>query len=526
MKMKTSYIKGILMMFAATSFLASCNDFLDELPDNRMELKNESEVSSILVSAYPSQWSAYLLETFSDNTDEYEKPGWTAYDLYQEEAWSWGKITSIDDETPQGLWNAYYSAIASANQALEFMEAQSDQAKYQDQLCEAYLCRAYSMFKLSEIFCQAYDPATANKELGLPYPLKPEKTIGEQYERGTLAELYKKIDDDLKLALPYVHNNYSAVKYHFNAQAAYAFASRFYLYYRQYEKTIDYATRVLGSNPVLKLRDWASLKALSANQQIQPNAYVDSKNTANLFLVSHYSQWGVYSGPYNAGQKYSHGAKISEKETLESQGPWGSTTSNLGWKVFINNSLARHFARNIPYAFEYTDIQAGIGFAHSVQAEFTTDKLLIERAEAYALSGNLEAAIADMNTELSAFQVAGSKTKLDIDKIKTFYGNLQYYTAEDPTPKKEFHTSLVTDMTNQEPVLQCLLHLKRILTIHEGIRLQDVKRYGITMYRRTLNEAQKVLEIKGTMEAGDPRLAIQIPADVITACLEPNPRNN
>lgn len=525
MKMKLSYIKGISLMFAATAAFTSCNDFLDELPDNRMELKNKEEVSSILVSAYPSQWSAYLLETFSDNTDEYDKPGWTAADLFQEEAWSWGKITPIDDETPQGLWDSYYSAVAAANQALEFMEAQANQAQYKDQLCEAYLCRAYSMFKLSEIFCHAYDPATAGKELGLPYPLKPEKTIGEQYQRGTLEDLYKKIDADIQRALPNVHNNYTAVKYHFNMQAAYAFASRFYLNYRQFDKTIDYATRVLGDNPVLKLRDWKSLKALSANQQIQPNAYVDSKNTANLFLVSNYSQWGVYSGPYSLGQKYSHGAKISERETLESQGPWGSTTSNLGWKVFINNSLARHFARNIPYAFEYTDIQAGIGFAHSVQAEFTTDKLLIERAEAYALSGNLQAAIADMNTELSAFQVSG-KTTLTLDAIKNFYGGIEYYTANKPTPKKELHTSLVTDKENQEPVLQCLLHLKRILTIHEGLRLQDVKRYGITMYRRTLNEAQDVIELKDSMKVDDPRLAIQIPADVITAGLEANPRNN
>lgn len=515
----------VVIAAAASLAFTSCNDFLDELPDNRMELKNKDEVSSILVSAYPTQWSAYLLETFSDNTDEYVKPGWTAVDLFQEEAWSWGKITSIDDETPQSLWDSYYSAVASANQALEFLESLSDKSEYKDQLCEAYLCRAYSMFKLSEIFCQAYDPATAGKELGLPYLLKPEKTIGEQYKRGTLEDLYDKIDKDIQNALPYVHNNYSAVKYHFNMQAAYAFASRFYLNYRKFDKTIDYATRVLGENPVLKLRDWKTLKSLSANQQIQPNEYVDSKHTANLMLVSNYSQWGVFAGPWNIGQKYSHGTKISEKETLESQGPWGSTTNNLGWKVFINNSLARHFARNIPYAFEYTDIQAGIGFAHSVQAEFTTDKLLMERAEAYALSGNLEAAIADMNTELSAFQVTG-KTKLDLESIKKFYGGLKYYTAMEPTPKKEFHTSLVTDKENQEPVLQCLLHLKRILTIHEGLRLQDVKRYGITMYRRTLNEAQEVLEIKDTMEAGDPRLAIQIPADVVTAGLEPNPRNN
>ena len=37
---------------AVVSFaLASCNEFLDKYPDSRMDLKNPSEVSQLLVSA-------------------------------------------------------------------------------------------------------------------------------------------------------------------------------------------------------------------------------------------------------------------------------------------------------------------------------------------------------------------------------------------------------------------------------------------------------------------------------------------
>lgn len=518
--------KNLLYIATAALAFTSCNDFLDTLPDNRMELKDQSEVSSLLVSAYPSVWSAYLTEMFCDNTDEYIKPSWTAADLYQEEAWGWGEITSADDETPQDLWNGYYHAIASANLAIEYMEGLSDNSAYAAQMSEAYLCRAYNAFCLSQVFCQAYDPATASKELGLPYPLEPEKKVGEKHQRGTLEEFYQKIEADIERGLPLAHNNYSAIKYHFNISAANAFACRFYLNYRKFDKAIECANVVLGSDPSSKLRDWASFKALSANQQIQPHDYIDSKKGCVLFETSVATEWGVYSGPFSVGQKYSHGALISEEETLESNGPWGATDSKLGWRVFINNSLARHFARNIAYDFEYTDIQAGIGYAHSTNVDFTTDKLLIERAEAYALSGNLEAAIADMNALLSKFQTSG-RTVLTLESIKAFYGdqNLAYYTPEKPTARKALHTSLVTDQEDQEPVLQCLLHLKRILTIHEGMRLQDVKRYGITMYRRTLDEAQEIVAVKDSMKANDPRLAIQIPNDVITAGMQPNPRN-
>ena len=534
-----NYIKGLAVALAATASLASCNDDLDKLPDNRMELKSGEEVSSLLVSAYPREYAAYMLEMFSDNSDCYATvTSWNFESRFQEQAFLWQDITEVDSETPKSLWDTYYFAIASANQALEFLEGNNPEKNYPNQLSEALLCRAYSMYKLSEIFCQAYDPATADKNLGLPYPLKPETKIGETYVRGTLAELYQKIDADIQRALPYVHNNYQAVKYHFNQNAAYAFAARFYLNYRKFDKTIEYASMVLGDNPKLKLRDWAAFNVLSANDQIQPNDFVDSKKTCNLFMHTANSSWGVYGANYSVAQGACHGARIAEDETIESEGPWGKTDKTLGYTVFTNDALARHFVRNIPYAFEYTDIQAGIGYRHTINPDFTTDKLLMERAEAYALSGDYESAVQDLNFELSAFQVNGYKP-LTLQEIVNFYNKLNYYTPRKATPKKKFNTTLVTDETTQEPLLQCILHLHRILSIHEGQRLQYVKRYGIEMYRRSVDKSHTVFfdNTDGyftigkdvypcpVMKPNDLRLAIQLPADVITAGLEPNPRN-
>ena len=55
--------------------------------------------------------------------------------------------------------------------------------------------------------------------------------------------------------------------------------------------------------------------------------------------------------------------------------------------------------------------------------------------------------------------------------------------------------------------------------------MQDVKRYGITIYRRDVKSNYKITGVTDTMEARDPRLAIQLPQDVITAGVTPNPRN-
>ena len=59
----------------------------------------------------------------------------------------------------------------------------------------------------------------------------------------------------------------------------------------------------------------------------------------------------------------------------------------------------------------------------------------------------------------------------------------------------------------------------------EGWRLQDVKRYGIVIYRRTLNASSSVTDVKDSLTVNDLRRAIQLPQDVITAGLTANPRN-
>lgn len=526
MKMKPFNIKNCMVLLALAAAFSSCDDYLDELPDNRMTLKSAEEVSKLLISAYPTHHPAYLLEMYSDNTDNNINTGWSEADRFQEEAWTWSDITQTGvNDDPQDLWDAFYSAIASANQAIEYIDAQADQSELAQQLGEALMCRAYSMYKLSTVFCKAYDPATAATDLGLPYPTQPEKSIGETYVRGSLEELYSKIDADLQRGLKLVNNTYSAPKFHFTQNAAYAFACRFYLNYRKFDKAIEYATNVLGSSPATKLRDWATWRSLSANGQIQPNAYVSSDNAVNLLLIPVYSEWGAICGPYAYGQKYRHSNLISATETLQTSGPWGTSNKVLGFYMWYNGSFPGPFVRTIPYAFEYTDVQAGIGYTHSVYAEFTTDKLLMERAEAYALSGDYQAAVDDINTELSAYRVSGAIT-LTLDGIKSFYNAIDYYTTEAPTVKKEFHTSLVTDTETQEPLLQCILHLNRLMTLHEGLRMQYVKRYGMTIYRRSVDASSNILEITDTMKADDPRLAIQLPQDVITAGMEANPRND
>lgn len=506
--------------------LTSCDDWLDKLPDNRMELQTPSDVSSLLVSAYPSAHPAYLLEMYSDNTDDCVNPSWSEASRFQAQAYKWEDITETgEDESPQELWNRHYLAIASANAAIDLIEGKGSPAEYSEQLGEALLCRAYAMFQLSTVFCKAYNPATASTDLGLPYPTHPEKVVGTVYTRGTMEDLYGQIDKDLQRGLPLVSSNYSKPKFHFNTDAAKAFAARFYLYKGDFAKAITYATEVLGADPTAKARDWDAYAALNMNQQIRPEAWVSADEKCNFLLQTVYSEWGAISGPYLYGEKYAHSYRITYDEDIASKGPFGAANSTFKQRVWSNTALANLFHRKVPYEFEYTDLQAGIGFAHAEYAVFTTEQLLLERAEAYALSGELQKAVDDYNTIMKIYQ--NYPKTFTLKQIVDFYNGVNYYTPKKATVKKHFVKPVYTidaEGSDQEALLQAILHLRRIMEVGEGYRMQDVKRYGIVIYRRQTNTSFTISAVTDSLTVDDPRRAIQLPQDVITSGLEPNDR--
>ena len=55
---------------AAAGLMASCDDYLDENPDNRAVIDTEEEIISLLGSAYPEAGISVMSELMSDNTDD------------------------------------------------------------------------------------------------------------------------------------------------------------------------------------------------------------------------------------------------------------------------------------------------------------------------------------------------------------------------------------------------------------------------------------------------------------------------
>ena len=498
---------------------SSCNDFLDKLPDNRTELDTEQKITKLLISAYPEVTANELFELYSDNSDD-NGPKYSYYQLAEEDCYNWKDTQEEYQDTPNYLWQGYYQAITAANMVLKAIEQKGNPESLNPQRGEALVCRAYSHFMLANIFCNAYN-SHATEELGIPYMEEVETTVNPQYKRGTLKEVYEKIEHDLLASIPFISDdNYSVPKYHFTKKAVYAFATRFYLNYMQTDfsncdKVIDYATRVLGNDASGQLRDWESWGKLTANDNVQPDAYIASTNKANLLISSTTSNWGILISNYMAGKRYMHNKLIASNETSQSSGLWGNA-DYLYVKPFTTSGYECSFIRK-------SGVYEGSNYLYYMPVVFNTDEILLYRAEAYALKKNYTQAAADITTWQKAY--TKNKNTLTPEMIHEYYGKMPYYSPlTSLTPKKKIHPDFTIEEGMQESMIQCILHIRRITSLHEGLRWPDIKRYGIVIYRRFISDGYG--SITDEMPVNDLRRAIQIPKSVILAGMQPNPRTN
>lgn len=519
----------LLFTVASALFNVSCDSYLDESPDNRTELDSEDKIARILVSAYPTNSPDLFLEHMSDNTDENIGTGYESFNRFQDQAYAWEDITEKDNESPERTWSASYMAITNANQALAAIEALGNPESLSPYRGEALLCRAYAHFVLVNVFCLPYNETTSKTDMGIPYMEEAETILNPKYERGNVAEVYEKIEKDIEEGLPLIVDNaYIVPKYHFNRQAAYAFATRFYLFYRKYDKVIQFANTVLGSNPASILRNWEEMGTMTRNNDILSEFYVKVDNKANLLMATGYSRMGTVYGTWVSGTKYRHHPYTSTTEMATANAPWGTYSSSLCYvSPFSFNTPGSYRLVELPRyprLVEYTDPIAQTGYHRSIHVFFTTDETLLCRAEAYVMKGDYTSALADMNLWVNArFRPISARRTLTEELINRYYDNMAYHQPLTPTIKKELNPSFTVTPGQQENFIHCILQMRRLENYSTGLRWYDTNRYGIVIYRRAIDN-NNIITVTDKMDVDDPRRAIQLPADVISAGMTPNPR--
>ena len=534
MKIKNIIYKGSLML-ASVAILASCSDQLDTLPDNRTTLDTPKKIAGLLVTAYPDRTPTLFNEWMSDNTDymgAQNSQGNRGGDQY----FFWQEQTEGGNDSPEQVWMLYYEGVYKANEALAAIEDQGGPKNdiLRNSKGEALLIRAYDHFILANEFCRPYNGKTSTKDAGLYYAtgIADFSAAAEQSNRGTVADVYAKIAADIEAGIPLLNDTYEVPKYHFNKQAAYAFATRFYLYYEKWEKAKEYADKLLGSNPAASLRDYRALQAMPLSKSEQAvkiaEAYCSASADCNLLVQTSVSNAGMALAPWLISKRYTLTNYLSETELFQSNNIWG-TSSNLIWKPFTVNQGESNFAllMKLPREFEIRNTTTGSGYLRTLNVDFTMDEALLNRAEAEIMLGQNDAACADMTIWMKNF--FNTNVTLTPTSVQTYFKTVPYAYADAakmvPSFKKHISPRFTIDAEGsvQESLLQCLLNFRRIETVHQGMRWMDIRRYNIEIPRRLIGANGKPSKNLDWLEKDDPRQVVQIPQSIREAGVAGNP---
>ena len=543
--------KNIFIIVAlVTVALTGCN-FLDQEPDMRASIDTKKKVQLLLVSAYTEANSAPLCEYSSDNVIDNNVPDPKTGQANAEnplnemynEIFAWKPVKQSSNDSPKLIWDAHYTAIAVANQALEAIKKLEAQGiNMNAEKAEALLSRAYHHFLLANVFCQAWKNEEASKlDLGLTYMMQPETKVAPEYSRGpelvvnttesgdtawiggSVYHTYMNIERDLEAGLKLVSDEYYTIpRYHFNLKAAHAFAARFYLYKREWAKVVEHADYVLTTTDetTLAMLFDATTNRDQSNIELAFKHYIDVQAPSNLLLIATYSS-SAYAHFPGYG-RYQYNGEAQDFTTYGSGPCWSGQFPGIGtWSA--DQKLGGFVAKDY-YDFEYVDKVAGYGYVRMVSRAFTTNETLLCRAEAKIYLNDLAGATNDFRMWCQGYNVGGrmqmlpdSTVDLSQEKITKFYGE-KYGTKY----AQELHNQdMAADWVitpEQLPFVHCAIHFRRIETLHDGLRWQDLKRYGIEIEHVQGKDAPRKLVWN------DDRRAIQLPQEVIVAGMTANPR--
>lgn len=195
----------------AMIFVSACN--LDLAPtssistaealrsmDDAQKLRRDIYITmrSSLTSGAP----VYLLELMADSFH-----GSITYGNRNGEYYKWEMRSTFGNV--ESLWESAYYLVMLANfleegiPTLKETATAAEQAQYDVILGECAFAKAYSMFKLTQLFCKNYSAATAATDYGLMLSDKTFTTPSQQSTypgRSSLADTYKYIEDNLTKA--------------------------------------------------------------------------------------------------------------------------------------------------------------------------------------------------------------------------------------------------------------------------------------------------------------------------------------
>ncbi len=243
------YILLAVVSFSATSCLDKFPDG-DGIPQSR-GMQSLSDAEQRLTGVYAGFKSGALysgLLTLLPDIQSDLVYGVEGYSNTYGDFWRWEILPTNPDIT--SVYGSLYSLIGSCNMFLDDVSDLRERLTNDDELEElqniegqVYLARALCYSELIKLYCKAYDPKTAENELGVVLVssyYKPEQKV-----RASLKDSYAFVLNDLKIAEEQITNETKDVVSYFTKTTANALCARVYLYMQDWDKAIEYATKTI-----------------------------------------------------------------------------------------------------------------------------------------------------------------------------------------------------------------------------------------------------------------------------------------
>ena len=473
-----------IRLFLLIPLFISCNEFLEEAPDDRVDLNTLPKAAQLLTNAY-SQAAYNFTEWMSDNVT------YTFGTIIQpehEEAYNWEEFSGFFQDTPTYYWNAAYEAIAHANEVLAVVdELPGDEARRRAVKGEALLTRAYHHFMLVNLFARHYR-GNSDRDRGIPYVEEPERVFVKQYERNTVEEVYDKIEEDLQEGLELIDDQFYANsgKYHFTRNAALGFASRFYLFKGDYNNCIQYSSELLGDEPGSFVKNLSSLLQNRTNTEDYVRLYNSPTDDSNLLLMRKITSFHVNVGHWPDGDLYNYFGRVN---------PYGATDLRFE-SAYVRGENGISLPK-FEFLFERSSLTSNVGLNYTIVVPLRGEEVLLNRAESYVITNQVDEALEDL--QALADRRYEEPVNVDLETLRPFYSPI---------------------VDDRIIVLAYILDERQKEFLHEGLRWFDIRRYDFPVFH-VQQDGQSV----ATLEPDDPRKILQIPQSAIdVGGLEPNDR--
>ena len=395
------------------------------------------------------------------------------------------------------FWEVSYKIIYGSNVAIQMADQKGNDPVTNYLKGECYFLRAFATHTLVRLFARPY--STANSSMP-GVILRETSADGAPKARATLAETYDYIISSLKTAAslmteqpPDARNSKGfASKY-----SAWALLSRVYLYMGDYQNSIAYADSVLMSE-AFSLETAETYPGYFANAQNSsetiwciPFLAIDDKKEAAVASM-------IYNGANCWGEE---GASPSLLKVMG----FGTAMMDIDvrWKYIETSNPGLKNGVNIYYISKFSGQDGSPTLSSPVMLRLA--EVYLNRAEAYAKSGNVSAALDDLNEIRANRMVVPEGGSID-DYL---------YNAE-------------RDGITSANILDAVLKERRIELAFEGHGIFDILRngqdivrdywgYHLDNYNGIPTSSEPGMDVSGVViHASDPSTVYPIPSSEIS----------